>query len=147
MHKKYVEEIIKSGNKESMEALMHVFDKAMEHLCECDYEMYEKLEMKLYEAIYGKKVSEDIAIKWVSSMRPVGEYWTMEETSEVIKKYDINVDKVDWYVVLNMIRNDYSKLVAENIELAINLAKNWLDDEDAKKDKLYEYYKYVVKRN
>ena len=32
-------------------------------------------------------------------------------------------------------------------EMALKLAYRWLDDKDAKKDKLYEYWKYIIKRD
>ena len=40
--------------------------------------------------------------------------------------------------------NDYFDLTKEDETLALRLAKDWLDDEDAKKDKLYCYWKYIV---
>jgi hypothetical protein len=42
--------------------------------------------------------------------------------------------------------NDYYNLVKENEPLALELAEDWLDDEDSKDCKLYEYWKHVIKK-
>ena len=53
--------------------------------------------------------------------------------------------KIDFYVVANMIYNDYFDLVRDNEELALKMAKDWLSDEDAKENKLYCYWKHIAK--
>jgi hypothetical protein len=142
-----MEKIIDSDNKEAMEKLGYVFNKAMEHLYECDNEKYEKLELKLYEAVYGKKLNEEMSEKWVKSMEPIGKHWTKEETTEAMKSMGYNLDTLSFFVVANMMYNDYYNLVKDDETMALKLAKDWLNDEDAKECKLYEYWKHVIKRN
>ena len=51
MHKMYVEKIIAKANKEDMIKLEEVFDKAVEHIKECDPDLYDCLELELYEIL------------------------------------------------------------------------------------------------
>ena len=41
----YVEKIIAKANKEDMIKLEEVFDKAVEHIKECDHDLYDCLEL------------------------------------------------------------------------------------------------------
>ena len=58
-----------------------------------------------------------------------------------------NFNDIDFYVVANMMYNDYYDLVKDNEELALKMAYMWLNDEDSVKDKLYEYYKHIPKED
>jgi hypothetical protein len=152
MYKECMEEIIKSGEKESIEVLEHVFSKAMEHLSECDYEMYEKLEMKLYVAVYGKVLSDDMKRKWVADLSPVRK-WEEEETNSVADTYRIDIPKVSFYTIMNVLYSDMKKALGtgdeeESIERYIEAAKGFYNDPDAAKsgeEKLFEYYFHIVK--
>ena len=145
MHKKYVEEIIKSGNKESMETLMHVFNKAMEHLCECDYELYEKLELKLYVAINGKKLNEEMAEKIITNMQPYHMQYTLEEANKIMKEYGLSLNPIDFWVVLNSACNDYKELFGDNLEMYVKYTKLFIEDEDAKSGKVFTYFMNIPK--
>ena len=57
-----------------------------------------------------------------------------------------NLDRIQFFVVANMMYNDHYEIVKDNEEMALKLAKDWLADIDAKESKLYEYWKYVIKR-
>lgn len=149
MHEEYLETIIKKGNNEDMVELAKVFDKAMDYIKESDTEKYEKLEMKMHEIVYGKVITEDMAKEWVSSMRPVAK-WTMEDTNAVIKQYGLNIDPIQFYVVMNMLYSDMKNVLGsgddeESLEKYVEATKDWLNDDDVGKDKLYDYYKYVIK--
>ena len=56
-----------------------------------------------------------------------------------------NLDKIDFFVTSNMMKNDYHDLVRDDDELALKMAKDWLEDTDAVDNKLYEYWKYIAK--
>ena len=49
-----MEKILSDGNKEEMEELRKVFDKAMYKLKELDKDEYDHLELWLYKTAYGK---------------------------------------------------------------------------------------------
>ena len=134
----------KPENKSKMDELfIELLDDAMEY----DKEMYDYAKCELYELAYGKKLHEEMAEEWVKSMQPKGEHWNIGATTEAMQSLGYNLDKVDFYVVANMMYNDYYDLVKDDETLALKLANDWLDDEDAVKDKLYEYWKHIIKRD
>lgn len=146
MIKEYIDIIVETKDKAKMEELGEVMEDVMYSLKETHYEEYEKYREELYEMAYGKVINKDMAYAWVSSMKPVGEYWTMEQTNSALQSLGYSVNNVDFYVVANMMYNDYNNVVKENEELALKLAYDWLKDEDAKEDKLYCYWKNIAKK-
>lgn len=92
------------------------------------------------------------ASDWVSHMEnadgTMGPHWTMEKTAEIRKQYDVECGPLDFYVALNMIYSDYvkaaEKINANNMNFYVCMAQAFLDDKDAKPDKLARYYRYVV---
>jgi len=146
MIREYIEKIgtIKDTNK--MERLGEMLEELICDLKDSHEEEYEKYESELYELAYGKKISKDMAIEWVSDMKPVGEYWTMEQTTNAMQTLGYNIDAIDFYVVANMMMNDYNDLLEEDEELALRMAYDWLNDVDAKDNKLYCYWKHIVKK-
>lgn len=145
MIRKYIEKIGENRNIEDMEKLGDMLSEIIYDTKEEHPEIYKKYKTELYEMAYGKKISEDMAEKWVKDMKPVGMHWTMEETTNAMQSLNYNFDKVDFFVVANMMYNDYYDLVKEDETLALKLAKDWLSDVDVKEDKLYFYWKYIVK--
>lgn len=145
MIRKYIEKIGENRNIEDMEKLGDMLSEIIYDIKEEHPEIYKKYKMELYEMAYGKKISEDMAEKWVKDMKPVGMHWTMEETTNAMQSLNYNFDKVDFFVVANMMYNDYYDLVKEDETLALKLTKDWLSDVDVKEDKLYCYWKYIVK--
>lgn len=141
MHKIYLEKIDLNMHKSKIE---DIIDMLMCDAKNNDHELYEHIEGEMYEMAYGKKISEEVALNWVESMKPYGQKWSMEETTRAMRDRGWNLDPVDFYVVANMMFNDYNNIVLDNVELALELAKDWLKDTDAKEHKLYNYYKYIV---
>ena len=113
-------------------------------------EIYEKYKMKLYEMAYGKVLTKSMAEHWVGDMKPNAK-WDYETTTEVKKQYGItDIDDVSFYVVMNMMYSDMSNVLGdgeteESISNYIQATKDWLKDEDVEENKLYNYWKYVVK--
>jgi hypothetical protein len=91
-------------------------------------------------------LNKEMAVKWVENMRPRGEHWTMDDTTNAMKSMGYSLDPTEFFVVANMMYNDYYDLVKDNESLALELAEDWLEDEDAKECKLYEYWKHVIKK-
>lgn len=146
MYKEYVDRIITSNNKEAMEKLRCVMDKAMEHIEECDEELYDKLDIDLYEAINGKTFTEEKAKHWVKNMEPVGQKYTMEECAQHMSAVGYTGNKIDFYIASNMMANDYKNIVDKDNNLAFEMAKDFLHDEDAVDGKLFCYWKYIVEK-
>lgn len=145
MIRKYIEKIGEKRNVEDMETLGDMLADLIEDMKEEHYDLYKDYKLDLYEMAYGKKISEDMADKWVKEMKPVGIHWTMEETTNAMNDLGYSFNEIDFYVVANMMYNDYYNLVKEDETLALKLASDWLNDEDAKEDKLYCYWKHVIK--
>lgn len=95
--------------------------------------------------LIGKTISKSMAKKWVTSMKPYGEHWDYETTTQLLKDNGINLEPIDFYVVINMMYNDYAKVIGDDLDMYVKLSRAWLKDEDAKEGKLYEYWKTIVK--
>lgn len=145
MIKTYINKIVQNGKQEDMEELGDIFSDVMYELKEYDEEDYKEYKSELYEMAFGKKISQEMADKWVKEMQPIGIHWTIEETTNAMQSLGYNFDSVDFFVVANMMYNDYYDLVKDDETLALKLAKDWLDDKDAKEDKLYCYWKHIIK--
>ena len=147
MIRKYIEKIGEKRNSEDMEKLGDMLAEIIYETKDAHHELYEKYKTELYEMAYGKKISEEMAQKWVKAMKPVGLHWTLEETTDAMESLGYSFNDLDFFVVSNMIYNDYFETVRDDETLALKLAYQWLKDEDAKDDKLYEYWKYVTKKD
>ena len=146
MHKKLLEEMKKSKSVDNLLTLIDVVDMSLDTMKESNPDFYEHLESLLYESVYGKVISEEMAEKWVSSMSPYHMHWTKEQTDSVMKQYAPSLKPIDWFVVLNMMYNDYRNVLdTDEVDTYAKLAKGWLMDSDAKESKLYCYYKNIVK--
>lgn len=147
MIRKYIDKIGENKNTADMQKLGDMLSEIIEKTKGSHNELYEKYRLELYEMAYGKEISEDVAMTWVKRMEPVGLHWDMEETTNAMYQLGYNCKKIDFFVVANMIYNDYHEIVKNDDELALKMAHDWLIDKDAKEDKLYNYWKYVVKRD
>ena len=146
MIKTYIDKIGESKDVKKMEELGDMLEELIYGLKESHHEEYEEYKEELYEMAYGKKLNKERAVEWVNDMKPVGEHWNIDQTTSAKEGLGFNVDNIDFYVVANMMYNDYNDLVKDNEELALRLANDWLHDEDSKEDKLYCYWKHIIKK-
>lgn len=146
MIRKYIDKIGETKEVEKMNELGDMLAEIIEGLKESHHELYEEYKNELYEMAYGKKVNKEMAVEWVRTMKPEGEHWNPEQTTVAKENLGYEVDDIDYYIVANMMYNDYNNLVKEDEELALKLANDWLHDEDAKENKLYCYWKNIVKK-
>lgn len=147
MHKKILEEMKKRASKEDLYSLIDVVDMSLDTMKEEKPELYEHIETILYESLYGKVISEEMAKEWVHSMLPYGQHWSISEAYSLAKQYDTSIKEIEAYVIMNMIYNDYHDILKdEDTSIYAKLTKGWLEDEDAKEDKLYCYYKNIVEK-
>lgn len=105
------------------------------------------------------KLTREMAEEWVNSLsnddedRPKGGVFTVEKAKELAKKVGIKTEGqrfIDFYAIINAMYSDYAK-VAEKFDVETPdffacLAKAWLDDEDAVKNKTAMYYRYIVEK-
>lgn len=111
-----------------------------------DPELYHHIKSEMYEMEHGKNITPELAEKWVQSMEPHGQKYTMQEVINIFRNHGINLDTTAGYVVMNMMINDFADIVEDNLEHTIAMTKDWLEDIDSAPNKLYNYYKYVVKK-
>lgn len=96
--------------------------------------------------------TREIAEAWTSHMENEdgtrGPHWSMEQTKQVQAQRGIECDPLEFWVAINMIYSDYCKAAkkanANTIDFYADMAKAFLDDKDAPKDKLARYYAYIV---
>ena len=138
-----IEKIVDNGRVEDMRELSDILEDTIETLKEYYPEEYKKYEKKLYEMAYGCVLNKDMAHEIVSKMRPYGEKWRMEETSNIQRNYGLNFRDPDFYVVINSAYNDYNDLFGDDIEKYVRFTNDFINDEDAKSDKVYIYYTMI----
>lgn len=99
------------------------------------------------------KMDKKQAENWTKHMKnedgSTGARWTFDEVQKVMQQYGVDCDPVEFYATMNMLYSDYGKVFkkhnAATVQFYVDMAKAFLDDEDAVKDKLAQYYRYVVK--
>lgn len=98
------------------------------------------------------KMSEETARKWVSKMEntdgTTGAHWTIDATTAIRDKLGLkHICKYEFWAVMNSLYSDYGKTLAKTNatpEIYGELARDWIEDDDAVKAKASAYYRYVV---
>ena len=150
MHTKILDKINYAEHKEKTKEIINML------LCkikEEDIELYNYVECELYEMVNGKKLDSYLADKWVDEMNPPAK-WNREEVQNVANNYGIQIPIDDLYVLMNKLYSDSEDIygsgnTTDSIEKYISGVKNFYFDKDIKisgSEKLYNYYKYIVKQ-
>lgn len=100
----------------------------------------------------SKKLTEEMATMWVSNMENTdgtnGAHWTLDATTTVRDKLGLkHICKYEFWAVMNSLYSDYGKTLAKvnaTPEAYGELARDWIEDDDAVKAKAAAYYEYVV---
>ena len=148
--REYINKIGEKKNAEDMQKLGDMLADIIYSTKETHPEIYNKYKMCLYEMAYGKVLTKEMAEDWVKDMKPMAK-WDFDTTTAVKKQYGINdIDDVSFYVVMNMLYSDMKNLLGdgdsqESVDNYVQATKDWLNDEDIGRDKLYDYWKYVAK--
>lgn len=143
-----IQRIIDNGNIEDMHKLSDMLEDTLEFIQEYDEDCYKKYEMALYKMAYGNVLNRTMAEEIVSKMKPAGMRWAMQETEEIQNRYGLNnIRSTDFYVVLNSAYNDYRDIFGEDIDSYIKFALDFINDEDAKSDKIFLYYTLIPDMN
>lgn len=98
------------------------------------------------------KMSEETAREWVSKMEntdgTTGAHWTIDATTVIRDKLGLkHICKYEFWAVMNSLYSDYGKTLAKTNatpEIYGELARDWIEDDDAVKAKASAYYRYVV---
>ena len=136
-----IQRIVDNGDVEHMHNLSEILEDVLEELKKYDKDCYEKYEMKLYKMAYGTTLTRPMAENIVTNMKPYGQKWSISEAEEIQRQYDItNINTVDFYTVLNSAFNDYNNIFNDNIEMYVKFTVDFINDEDAKSDKIFLYF-------
>lgn len=95
------------------------------------------------------------AQEWVSGMKNSdgtnGGHWTMDQTKQVMKQRGIDCNEADFYAIMNAVYSDYSKVAKkyglDNVDFYADIAKAWLEDDDAEDGKAVRYFGSIVKKH
>ena len=100
-------------------------------------------------------MDERTAKRWVNHMQNAdgseGEKWSMEQAEQIMRQAGIDCEPAEFYAVLNAIYSDYAEVAKKHhmdtVEYYVDMARAWLEDEDAVKHKAMAYYECVVKHD
>lgn len=141
----YVEKIVENNRVEDMEKLSEILEDTMEELCKYDEERYNKYKIELYKMAYGNVLNREMAEEIVHKMRPYQMRWSLEETENIQEQYGVsNIRPVDFFIVINSAYNDFKNMFNENLEMYVNYTVDFINDEDAKEDKVFLYYTTIA---
>lgn len=137
----YIEKIVYNGKQEDMERLSEILDDTLERIKEYDEKYYKEYAVELYKMAYGNHLNREIAEEIVKEMRPAGMRWSYEETRNLQNQRGLNdVPEADFFTVINSAYNDYKNIFGEDVESYVRFTLDFIEDEDAKPDKVIEYY-------
>lgn len=99
-------------------------------------------------------LTREKAEEWVRAMKGAdgskGQFWTMDQVKQLMSKHGFQGDPVEWYVAMNMMKRDYSKVAnkmgVDRDEFYACMADAFLNDEDAQANKLARYYHCIAKK-
>ena len=141
----YIEKIVDNGRIEDMETLSDLLEDTLEIIKDYDEECYKEMEMKLYKMAFGDSLNFEFAKKITSKMRPYGEKFSLEQSRDIQNKYGINtINDIDFYTVVNSAFNDYRDLFGDDIEMYAMYTKDFIEDEDAKPNKVFLYFTQII---
>lgn len=99
------------------------------------------------------RFTREMAEEWTEGMKnkdkSKGPHWDLEKAAHAMKTHNLRYDEYEFWAVLNAVYSDYCEVLEKhgvsNMEVYIDLAKAWLDDEDAVEGKAAAYFECVVK--
>lgn len=140
-----IQTIVDNGKIEDMHTLSNILEDVLEEIEKYDKECYDKYVMELYKMAYGNVLNRQMAEEIVSKMRPYGKRWDIEETQQIQNQYGLNnIRSVDFFIVMNSSFNDFRNIFEDDIEKYIKFSVDFIQDEDAKPDKVFLYYTTIA---
>lgn len=95
----------------------------------------------------------ETAKRWVSRMKnkdgTMGAHWSMDQAKSMMQQHGLSLEPVEFWAILNAMYSDFSAVAKKHhlsgSDFYVDLAKAWLEDEDAVENKATMYYECVVK--
>ena len=147
MHKKNMEYVVAHGTPEQMHQMQEVLVQAVCKLKELSPTEYNNVEYCLHKVAHGGELGEDLAKSWVAQMKnkdgTTGAHWTWDQVAQLQKEKRIGKDVGTVYALLNMMYSDYYNPKFD-LNIYIEMVKDWLNDPDVGECKTLKYYYFVV---
>lgn len=100
-----------------------------------------------------KELTRAMAKEWATGMKnadgSTGAHWAIAQTDNLMRQVEAECEPHVFWVIINSLYSDYCAILkkygANRPEIYAELAKAWLEDEDAVEEKAAMYYKCIVK--
>ena len=140
---RYCELMTKLLNKGVDDEVWTVSEDMLNKLSRKDPVLFDEYIEKLEQLAY--RIPKDEAERIVRNMRPKGQYWTYTQVMDLVKSKGITGDWTNWYLVMNMVYNDFCATAKHfglhnDVEFYYHLAKDFIEDPDAKPMKVEKYF-------
>ena len=145
MTEKHKELYKSAAAKDDGEKMCYAVAKMLDELEETNPRMYEKCRGFIEDVAYS--ITREEAEMIVRNMEPRGQKWSYSEISDFIKSKGIEGKNVEYYLVMNMVHNDFYDTAAlyghqKDAEFFFSLSKDFINDVDAKPYKVERYFTY-----
>ena len=98
---------------------------------------------------FNKRMAEEWTGKMQNEDGSKGPHWRMDQVEQIMRQKNIQCEPAEFFAVVNAMFSDYSEVAQKHgvnkQDFYIDMAKAFLMDKDAVKDKVAAYYMYVVK--
>lgn len=140
---RYCELMTKLIDKGVGDEVWTISEDMLNKLARKDPMMFEEYIDKLEHLAY--RIPKDEAERIVRAMRPKGQYWSYTQVMDLVRSKGVTGDCVNWYLVMNMVYNDYCATakhfgLQNDVEFFYHLAKDFIEDPDAKPMKVEKYF-------
>lgn len=140
---RYCELMTKLIDKGVGDEVWTISEDMLNKLSRKDPMMYDEYIDKLERLAY--RIPKDEAERIVRAMRPKGQYWSYTQVMDLVKSKGVTGDWVNWYLVMNMVYNDFCATakhfgLQNDVEFFYHLAKDFIEDPDAKPMKVEKYF-------
>lgn len=140
---RYCELMTKLIDKGVGDEVWTISEDMLNKLARKDPIMFDEYIDKLERLAY--RIPKDEAERIVRAMRPKGQYWSYTQVMDLVKSKGVTSDWVNWYLVMNMVYNDFCATakhfgLQNDVEFFYHLAKDFIEDPDAKPMKVEKYF-------
>lgn len=105
----------------------------------------------------GEQLTKEIAERWVAGMKGAdgskGGRWKYNEIRQFAQNFGITGEHkvIEFFAIINAMASDYGKVAkkfgVDKVDFYAELAKAWMDDEDAVPGKAMAYYDCIVRKD
>lgn len=139
-------ELYKSAaEKDDGEKMCYAVAHMLDEIASTNPRVYERCKNFLEEVAYS--IPKPQAEMIVRNMSPRGQKWSYAEIEDFIKSKGIEGKCVEYYLTMNMVYNDFYDTAVQyghqkDPEFYFSLAKDFINDPDAKPYKVERYFTY-----